>query len=210
MIGSTQLVTFFACPLIMKKDFSRKELFPLETTELRSLIERYKTELMQTAARSPFAENTVGTPISPPEDTDAVVNLPEAPPDRDPLQEFSPVSDTFESFRQRNTKSGFLRIQAFAGPQTIPVPGADVLVTRNFLDGTRRFAAGTTDSSGVLDGIILPAPDSTLSQQPGTVLPYALYDVRVSHPDYRTEVYRDVPVFDGIKSIQPVRFQSEV
>ena len=182
----------------------------METTESHALIERYKAELMQTAARSPYADNKIGTRISPPEDPNAVINLPESPPNRDPLQEFSSVSDTFESFWQRNTKAGFLRVQAFAGPQTIPVPDADVLVTHNFIDGTRRFAVGKTDRSGILDGIVLPAPDSMLSQQPGTLLPYALYDIRVSHPDYRTEIYLDVPVFDGIKSIQPVRFLSDV
>lgn len=180
----------------------------MENLNFRALVERYKAELLQTAARSRQAENTVGTPITLPADPNAEINLPEAPPDRDPLQSFPQTADTFESFRQRNTKSGFLRVQAFAGPQTVPVSSADVLVTRDFLDGTRRFAAGQTNESGVLDGIILPAPDGSLSQQPGTVLPYALYDVRVSHPDYRTEIYRDVPIFDGIKSIQPVRFQS--
>ena len=182
----------------------------METAAFRSLVERYKTELMQIAARAPHDENAVGTLIAPPEDPNAVINLPEASPDRDPLQEFFPANDTFESFRQRNTKTGLLRVQAFSGPQTVPVPDADVLVTRSFIDGTRRFAAGKTDRSGILDGLVLPAPESTLSQQPGTVRPYALYDIRVSHPNYRTEIYRDVPIFDGIKSIQPVQFLSEV
>lgn len=40
-------------------------------------------------------------------------------------------------------------------------------------------------------------------------MPYALYDIRVSHPDFRTEVFQQVPVFEGIKSIQPVRFLSD-
>ncbi len=178
----------------------------MRTENFHSRVEQYKAELTRLAARS--ANSRVGTRITLPEDRDAVVNPPEATPGRDPLQAFEPTADTFESFRERNTSAGWLRVQAFTGPQTIPVANADVLVTRDFIDGVRRFASGKTDQSGVLDGITLPAPDNVLAQEPGTTQPYELYDIRVSHPDYRTEIYRQVPVFPGIKSIQPVRFQS--
>lgn len=177
----------------------------MRTENFHSRVEKYKAELTQMASRS--TSSRVGTRITLPSDRDAVVNPPEATPDRDPLQTFDPVPDTFESFRKRNTNAGWLRVQAFTGPQTIPVPNADVLVTRDFIDGARRFASGKTDQSGVLDGITLPAPDNVLAQAPGSVQPFELYDIRVSHPDYRTEIYRQVPVFPGIKSIQPVRFQ---
>ena len=180
----------------------------METKDFNAQVEKYKAELTQLAARSLQRENQIGTPITLPVDNDAVINLPEASVDRDPLQSFDPVPDTYESFRRRNNSAGWLRVQAFAGPQTLPVPDADVLVTRDFVDGVRRFASGKTDQSGVLDGITLPAPDNTLAQDPGTIQPYALYDIRVSHPDYRTEIYKQVPIFPGIKSIQPVQFQS--
>ncbi len=200
-------VTFLACPLIIEKNILKGAFF-LETEEFNSQVEKYKAELTQLAARSTQAENRVGTPITLPEDNDAVINFPEISAERDPLQTFDSVPDTFDSFRQRNTSAGWLRVQAFAGPQTYPVPNADVLVTRDFVDGVRRFASGKTDRSGILDGITLPAPDNTLAQDPGTIQPYALYDIRVSHPDYRTEIYKQVPIFPGIKSIQPVQFQS--
>ena len=180
----------------------------METEDFYSQVEKYKAELTQLAARSLQAENRIGTHITLPEDSNAVINLPEASAERDPLQSFDPVPDTYESFRRRNNSAGWLRVQAFAGPQTLPVSDADVLVTRDFVDGVRRFASGKTDRSGVLDGITLPAPDNTLAQNPGSVSPYALYDIRVSHPDYRTEIYKQVPIFPGIKSIQPVQFQS--
>lgn len=192
----------------MEKDILKGESETMKKQEFQSAVERYKAEMLQTAARSRQPGNAVGTPVTLPEDPDAVINMPEASPERDPLQQFDSVADTFESFRQRNTKSGFLRVQIFAGPQTIPVPDANVLVTRDFIDGARRFASGKTDASGILDGIVLPAPDGSLAQQPGTTPPYALYDIQVSHPDYRTEIYKQVPIFEGIKSIQPVQFQS--
>ena len=109
-------------------------------------------------------------------------------------------------FQQLNSKSGTLRVQAYAGQRTFPVPGASVLVTHDFADGTRRFSAGVTDESGVFGDILLPAPNNALAQSPTGKMPYALYDIRVSHPGYRTEIYRAVPVFPGVTSIQPVQF----
>lgn len=173
-------------------------------------ISKYRAELMKTAAGSPYATEMIGTPIDLPEDANAEVNLPEATPELDALQEFAPTPDTLESFLERNQSIGFLRIQAFTGPQAVPVANADVLVARGFIDGARRFAGGSTDESGILDGIVLPAPNGSLAQQPGTLMPYALYDIYVSHPNYRTEIYRQVPVFDGVVSIQPVRFQASL
>lgn len=180
----------------------------MNPTDFHAAVERHKAEMLQLAARSTDPANSIGTPVTLPEDPDAVINLPEEGTERDPLQQFFPEADTFEAFRRLNPKSGFLRVQAFAGQQTVPVPGASVLVTKDFTDGARRFASGITDESGVLDGVVLPAPDSTLAQSPTGEMPYALYDIRVSHPDYRTEIYRQVPIFDGVKSIQPVQFQS--
>lgn len=72
--------------------------------------------------------------------------------------------------------------------------------------GAGRFSAGVTDESGVFGDILLPAPNNALAQSPTGEMPYALYDIRVSHPGCRTEIYRAVPVFPGVTSIQPVQF----
>ena len=117
-----------------------------------------------------------------------IENPPEGGAGRDPLQDLSPEACTFEVFQQLNSKT------------------ASVLVTHDFADGTRRFSAGVTDESGVFGDILLPAPNNALAQSPTGEMPYALYDIRVSHPGCRTEIYRAVPVFPGVTSIQPVQF----
>lgn len=197
--------------LIMETGKSRRErnVVNMKPSDFQAAVERHKADMMQMAARSGQPENTVGTPVELPADEDAIINQPEAGTGRDPLQTLTPEANTFAAFQKLNPKVGFLRVQAFAGQRTIPVPNATVLVTRDFTDGARRFASGVTNESGVLDGIALPAPDSMLAQSPTGEMPYALYDIRVSHPDYRTEIYRQVPIFAGIKSIQPVQFQSD-
>lgn len=76
-----------------------------------------------------------------------IENPPEGGAGRDPLQDLSPEACTFEVFQQLNSKTGTLRVQAYAGQRTFPVPGASVLVTHDFADGTRRFSAGVTDGN---------------------------------------------------------------
>ncbi len=166
-------------------------------------VERYKAALLQTAREG---GNVPGTPV---EAEGAAETVREAEETGDALQTFPPPSDSFEDFSTVNTEIGFLRVQSFAGQQTAPVSGARVLITHTFRDGARRFGAGETDESGVLDSIALPAPPAALSQTPSGRMPYALYDVRVTHPDFRVEFFRNVPVFAGVKSIQPVRFLAD-
>ena len=103
------------------------------------------------------------------------------------------------------TKTGWLRIQAYTGLGSGPAPGATAVISRQFADGVHVFATVQTDESGIADDIPLPAPDKSLAESPAGEAPYADYRITVTRPGYRTEVYTEVPVFDGIKSIQPVQ-----
>ena len=142
----------------------------------------------------------------PPAEPEPEINPPESNPQTDPLQTITPEADTYENFLRENTKTGLLRVQAYAGRQAVPVPGAQVTVSRAFPDGAKEPATGDTDENALLDNPAPPAPDKALAESPTGEAPYATYTIRVAHPDYRTEIYQQVPIFDGIKSIQPVRF----
>lgn len=190
----------------------------MDKQALQAAIERYAAELMETARRSRFPLEQSPTPSEPvqepppvsepvPAETPEVeINPPEAGEAQDPLQNIDEEPLSYAEFLEKNQKSGDLRIQAYVGRQAMPVPDAKVEVFREFTDGPHVFATGTTDANGILDGIRLPAPDRALAESPTGEPPYSTYDIRVTHPGYRTEVYLKVPVFDGIKSIQPVRF----
>lgn len=119
---------------------------------------------------------------------------------------------TYEEFLKANPATGILRVQAFIGRQGLPVPGAFVTVSAPFKGGEKVLYAVRTNADGVADNMILPAPDREASQVPGSNNPFAVYTVTVSHPSYRTAVYTGVPVFAGVRSIQPVAFlpQTEV
>ena len=113
---------------------------------------------------------------------------------------------TYEEFLAASPSTGFLKVQAFIGQQGMPVSGAFITVSAPFKDGERIFYALKTDADGIVDGIVLPTPSRESSAIPGSDNPFAVYTVTASHPMYRTAVYGEVPVFSGVKSIQPIVF----
>ncbi len=111
---------------------------------------------------------------------------------------------SFEEFSQDNPARGMLRVQAFAAQQAFPIVNAKIEVEKDFSDGTHTFAEAYTDINGVVENITLPTKDKSLSQQPGGVIPYTTYTVRVTHPHFAPTEFCQVPIFDGIESLQPV------
>ena len=121
-----------------------------------------------------------------------------------------PTVSSYEEFLAANPKRGMRRVQAFAGNRSVPVENVRVAVSKQFTDGLHEFYVVYTNQSGIADDMILPAPDRQLSQQPGDCCPYADYQVTTSKNGFQTMVYMDVPVYDGIKSIQPARMIPEM
>ena len=165
------------------------------------MIERYCKELIDFSKQAPVHTE---------EKSDAVptaAQSAEGTPQEDEVQEYvvlRPYRDA-EDFEARNGSRGTLRVQVFAADRSFPVSGAEVTVEVPFLTGSRELFRGRTDRDGIIDGISLPAPDKNLSlDEDNTKEPFALYNVRVSHPDYAVGDYSNVPVFDSVKSIQPV------
>ncbi|MEM0531453.1 hypothetical protein WGC32_14120 [Zongyangia sp. HA2173] len=119
----------------------------------------------------------------------------------DPIEE----TMTYGEFLERNPHWGLMKIQAFTGRGTMPVEGVEISIDRNFTDGPRNFYRLTTDADGIIDHINLPTPDKNLSQHPESEQPFATYNVTATHPNYHQQVFKNTPVFEGIKSILPIR-----
>ena len=165
------------------------------------MIERYCKELIDFSKQAPVHTEEK------PDASSAMAQPAEGTPQDDEVQEYvvlRPYRDA-EDFEARNGSRGTLRVQVFAADRSFPVSGAEVTVEVPFLTGSRELFRGRTDRDGIIDGISLPAPDKNLSlDEDNTKEPFALYNVRVSHPDYAVGDYSNVPVFDSVKSIQPV------
>ncbi len=120
----------------------------------------------------------------------------------------SPVSfgeaQTYEQFINQNPAQGMLKIQAFTARQALPVPGAHITVSKNIGGSAHVFYEGITDESGIIDGIVLPAPARSSSEKPFQPHPFALYDIYAVHPSYHQETLHYGAIFEGVKSIQPI------
>ena len=179
-----------------------------------AMVRQYAADLMGMAARStlppepasPPTEETSPQPEAPAPiepDEGVEINPPESGPGVDPLQPAVPEPESYESFLADNPQMGELRIQASAGGRLCRFPGG----SHRFPGFCRRqqgVATGITDGSGILDGIRLPAPDKGRSQSPEPGKPsYAAYTVTVSHPQFQTQVFTQVPVSKGSSLSSP-------
>ena len=116
----------------------------------------------------------------------------------------STASDPIRGFLAGNPAFGSLIFQVTGGQGAFPVAGATIILTKELNDQQSLSFTITTDESGKTAPLSLPAPDKELSQRPGNGTVFATYQATVSAPNYVTTEIRDLPVFDGITTIQPV------
>ena len=81
---------------------------------------------------------------------------------------------------------------------------AQVNLYKVFPDGAYLIDSQFTDSSGQVDPVTVPALERSLSETPGDAAPYVSYRITVSHPDFVDAVIEQVPVFEGVVSLQAV------
>lgn len=190
----------------------------MNNQDLQNMIEKYKKELVKYAeenggyvkkealTQTPEAEPAVSI-VSSPDNTGREADITELEgtnPDSFNAGRREPVYRNVEDFRANNNGEGTLRVQAFSGRQTFPIVNARVVVSKDFTDGTYTFFDDLTDTSGIVENMSLTAPQSGVANEDNTILPYSTYTIRVTHPYFISTVYTNVPVYDGITSIQPV------
>ena len=108
-----------------------------------------------------------------------------------------------KSIEEADEGSGRLKIQTFAADGVYPVVAANVRV---FKKGENvPYFEGYTDGNGIIDNIILPAPQGVDTDLPPEIEPFFNYDIEIIHPKFITKKYINVPIFDNINSIQTVR-----
>lgn len=169
------------------------------------MIEKYRRELVEFSGQSSFAEESAVEEKEP----DFAPVMANALPfignvEADQETEFY---KNFEDFQNKNPSKGSMRVQVTSGGRSYPIINAIVKVSVPLETGDREIYSGYTDINGIVDNIVLPAPDSSysLDEQNTTVEPYAVYEVTVTHPDFAKSEFFNVPVFANIKAIQPAR-----
>ncbi|MCI7767982.1 MAG: hypothetical protein MSJ26_08415 [Oscillospiraceae bacterium] len=100
---------------------------------------------------------------------------------------------------------GFLQFEVFTAGGAYPVPGAVVIVKKMLPAGVGLVRVLFTDRSGRTPTIALPAPSPELSQNPmNTARPFSEYNVTVRARGFYTMKDIKIPIFAGIKTVQPI------
>lgn len=114
-----------------------------------------------------------------------------------------PAYDTIDDFLKVNDRLGTVRFRTYTARNALPVPNATIVLFKTIGGKQHVFYNLTTDISGQTEIVSLPAPSSVLSQTPDSgVQPYSLYDANISAQGFSPVLIRNLPVFEGILSVQ--------
>ena len=100
------------------------------------------------------------------------------------LEQFE-KTDEYKTFIEENPSTGVLKVQVFTADQAIPIANAEVFITKKIGDNDVLFFSGQTDSSGIVDNIILPAPKAEINLDTFEVPKYTTYNLVVSSDEYK-------------------------
>lgn len=111
----------------------------------------------------------------------------------------------YEEFLLDNQKRGTMRFLIYTARGALPVENAICTISKTFGGEQHTIITLKSDNSGQTEVVSLPAPDRRLSQVPdSTIQPYALYDAQVRASGFSDVDLKNIPVFEGILSIQRV------
>ena len=100
---------------------------------------------------------------------------------------------------------GFLQFDVFTAGGAYPVQGALITVTKKLPSGSGLVRILFSNRSGRTATIALPAPSRSYSQSPGSaVRPFSEYSVTVRAKGYYTIRDIKIPIFAGVKTVQPI------
>ncbi len=127
-------------------------------------------------------------------------------------EEFSDLSDPLEprySGGEDETSDedgiGFIKAEITTGNGAVPIENAVVLITKKENGKTYMLKMLISDESGSTETVALPAPNVSFSETPDpTEKPFADYYISAYADGFYAENDMEVPVFSGVKSIQPI------
>lgn len=184
------------------------------SNQLSAEIARYQKQMMDyyeigrqknpdydqdTAAANGIPNQTSEPPIAGSPDLGGIrpALIPDSPP-------WSPEME--QAYRSQYPETGYLKTSVTTARGAIPLKDAQVTIYKTIDGMTKIFAHGLTDESGEFPSTALPAPPKGLSSTPtpGQSRPFATYNIVVTYPDYVPVKIHNVPVFEGIVSLQSV------
>ena len=119
-------------------------------------------------------------------------------------EEFMKSQDYFD-FIEENSGEGLLKVQAFTANQAYPLEGVNIEVYKNINGKNVLFFSGVTDTSGIIDNIVLPAKPSILDVNSVEDIVFTNYNLVAFYPKSNIKREFEIAIFDKLKVIQPIR-----
>lgn len=133
----------------------------------------------------------------PPQDVPAAPAPPDPPPESAPQPMPAPSPD--DGSLGKRPYTGIITVHVTTGLGAMPVPGASVMITRETGGETHLISIQTTDQSGLIRPVTVPAPPPSEDQRDPACFRYG---ISAEAEGYYREHSTDVPVFPGITSMQ--------
>lgn len=117
------------------------------------------------------------------------------------------VMPLLENYLSENPKTGYLVFQVFQNSPLggiLPIPNATITICKDMGDDYYISKVIRTNEDGKTDEIAMRTVSANLSQSPDNDKVYATYDAYIEAPDFLPASIEDIPIFEGITSIQPV------
>ncbi|MDE7400303.1 MAG: hypothetical protein K2N06_12360 [Oscillospiraceae bacterium] len=122
-----------------------------------------------------------------------------------PIEYPEPEYESYEQFTERNIGRGTITFRVYTAREALPIKGARCALSKQIAGSRHEITEMLTDESGQTPPQTLPAPSKELSQHvENNIQPFALYDATVKMDGYANVILKDIPVFDGVQSIQRV------
>jgi hypothetical protein len=104
----------------------------------------------------------------------------------------------------KNKGTGLLIAQVSTADQSLPIAGANVIVTKNTENGEELVKVMQTGRDGKTPPLTLSTPPAENSLTPDSLAArFYNYNIRVDYPGFYTMENLNVPIFEGQTSIQP-------
>jgi len=119
-------------------------------------------------------------------------------------------SSLYIKFLNDNPKQGRLKIRAYAANQALPISGLKIVISTLYDNSRIIFYEGETDSSGIIEKIILPAP--TLDTNNLSAPNKTEYEISATYtPDnintiYKINIYENICVVQNIDIVPQTEF----
>lgn len=122
-----------------------------------------------------------------------------------PIEYPEPEYESYEQFTERNIGRGTIVFRVYTAREALPIKGARCALSKRIAGSKYEITEMLTDESGQTPPQTLPAPSKELSQHvENNIQPFALYDATVKMDGYANVILKDIPIFDGVQSIQRV------